>query len=124
MSRLPLEQDDDADAIVSMFKVSFVDDIPVTTADIAAATAKDPILTQVYKYVPERWSQKGVSDDLCEYHQRQHQLSTDQGCVLWGTQELILQLLQARLLNESHFTHPGIVIGAEFYVVATNGSEH
>ena len=39
------------------------------------ATAKDPILMRVYHYVLEGWPQ-GV--------QKRDQLSSDQGCILWG----------------------------------------
>ena len=33
----------------------------------------------------------------------------DQGCVLWGTRVIVLEVLQGCLLNELHYTHPGIV---------------
>ena len=92
-----------------MFKVSFINDLPVTPADIAAATVKDPILTQVCQYVLEGWASIGMKEDLCVFHQQEDYLSTDPGCVLWGTRVLIPGSLQACLLNELCNIHPGIV---------------
>ena len=57
---MSVEEDNDSDVVVAMFKVYFINDLPVTAADIAAATAKDPILTQVYQYVLEGWPQTDV----------------------------------------------------------------
>jgi len=64
---------------------------------------------RVYQYILEGWPQGGVNDDLKSYHQKQDQLSSDQGCILWGTRVVIPQVLQAHLLKELHYTHPGIV---------------
>ena len=92
-----------------MFKVSLVDGLPLTAADIAGETVKDPILSQVYQYMLGGWPQKGVSDALKPFYQRRDQLSTDQGCLLWGTRVVIPDSLRSRLLKELHCTHPGIV---------------
>ena len=53
LSQLPIEEDEDSGA---MFKVSLFDGLPVTTSDIAAATTKNPKITQVYHYVLKGWS--------------------------------------------------------------------
>ena len=43
------------------------------------------------------------------FYQRRDQLSTDQGCLLWGTRVVIPDSLRSRLLKELHCTHPGTV---------------
>lgn len=68
LSRLPVEEDNDLDVLVAMFKVSFINDLPVTSADIAAATVKDPILTQVCQYVLEGLALIGMKENLCVFH--------------------------------------------------------
>ena len=55
------------------------------------------------------WLQQGVSEQLKSLYQRKEQLSTDQGCLLWGMRVVVPAKLQPRLLRELHFTHPGIV---------------
>lgn len=67
-SHLPVEEDNDLDVLVAMFKVSFINDLPVTSADIAAATVKDPILTQVCQYVLEGLALIGMKENLCVFH--------------------------------------------------------
>ena len=108
LSRLPMEGDEE-DTKDSIFKVSFVDGLPLTATDIAGETVKDSVLSHVYQYVLEGWPQKGVSDELKPFYQRRDHLSTDQGCVLWGTRVIIPNSLRSRLLKELHYTHPGIV---------------
>ena len=86
LSRLPIEDEDlGSEMAAAMFKVSLMDGLPITVVDIATATAKDPIVAPVYQYVLEGWPQKGVSENLKAFHQQRDQLSTDQGCLLWGT---------------------------------------
>ena len=57
----------------------------------------------------EGWPQKGVSENLKAFHLRRDQLSTDQGCLLWGTRVVIPEKLQGCLLDELYYTHPGMV---------------
>ena len=110
LSRLPLQGEEDQDtAATRMFKISFIDELPVTAADIATETSKDRVLSQVYQFMLEGWPQRGVEDSLKPFYQRKDQLTTDQGCLLWGTRVIIPPALQARLLQELHYTHPGMV---------------
>ena len=106
LSRLPLIASEDDTA--SVFLVSFADALPVTADEIAAQTAKDPILSEVYCYVLEGWPST-VREDLKPFYSRKHQLSTDQGCLVWGMRVVVPTSLQTRMLGELHFTHPGIV---------------
>ena len=59
--------------------MSFVDALPVTAAEIAAETTKDPMLSQAYRYVMEGWLGRGNSEELKPLYQRINQLATDQG---------------------------------------------
>ena len=68
LSRLPMEGQE-GDMVDSMFKISLVDGLPLTAADIAGETVKDPILSHVYQYVLGGWPQKGVSDGLKPFYQ-------------------------------------------------------
>jgi len=53
LSCLPLAEDGDADTVAFIFTVSLIGGLPITASDIAAATAKDPILMYMYQYVLE-----------------------------------------------------------------------
>ena len=64
LSRLPLQEEDDSKVAAAMFKVLLIDGLSITASHIAAATTKDPSLSQVLQYTLEGWPQKGVSDNL------------------------------------------------------------
>ena len=105
LSRLLLSQTEDTSEI---FCISFADALAVTADEIAAQTVKDPALSEVYHYVLEGWPQE-VRKELKPLYLRREQLSTDQGCLLWGMRVIVPASLQNRMLGELHFTHPGVV---------------
>ena len=70
MSRLPLLQQSDWEEAKEVLRISFVDALPVTVVEIAAETAKDPLLSQVYHYVMEGWPYQGVSEEMRSLYQR------------------------------------------------------
>ena len=109
LSRLPIQGSTELQDPVSVFQLSFVEELPVTAAEIAVETSKDDTLARVYQYVMEGWPGKPAQEQLKHFYQCKDHLSTDQGCLLWGLRIIIPTKLQARLLNEIHSTHPGIV---------------
>ena len=58
LSHLPLQEEDDSETAATMFKVSLIDGPPITASNIAAATTKDPSLSQVLQYTLEGRPQK------------------------------------------------------------------
>ena len=86
-----------------------IEELPITAIDNAAETNKDGVLSQVYRFMLEGWPQRRVDDCLKPFYQRKDQLTMDQGCLLWRTRVIIPLSLQARLLQELHYTHPGMV---------------
>ena len=86
-----------------------MDELPVTAKDIALETSKDSVLMKVYDYIIEGWPNKPVDENIQPFYQRKDQLSTDQGCLLWGRRVIMPTTLQARMLNELHATHAGVV---------------
>jgi len=92
-----------------LFRASFTNALPVTTAEIVSEIAKDPLLPKVYCYTMEGCPQQTVSEEMRPFYQRKEQLATDQGCLLWGTRVIVPAKLQLRLLKKLHFTHPGVV---------------
>ena len=69
LSRLPLPPQLDQEENREVFRVSLVDALPVTAAEIASETTKDPVLSQVYHYVMEGWPRQGVSEVMRPLHQ-------------------------------------------------------
>ena len=82
-----------------MFQMSLVHDLPVTSKDIAAATAKDPVLARVYSYVMNKRPSK-ADDALKPYAMRPSGLPVENGCDNSTT--------IPSLLDDLHETYPGI----------------
>ena len=67
------------------------------------------MLAQVLKYTLTGWPNNVTDEELKPYFTRKHELSTEQGCLLWGTRTIIPNSLRIRLLRELHEEHQGIV---------------
>ena len=85
LSRLPLytRQKDTAVKVstytTSVFNIAQIEALLITAADIGTATKQDPILSKVYHYTKTAWP-----SPLKPYQQRQHKLTVEGDCLLWG----------------------------------------
>ena len=77
-----------------MFNIGQIQALPLTAQDIQRATQRDAILGKVYKYVQQGWP-KQVSEELLMYSDRQTELSTENGCLLWGIRVEVPKSLQS-----------------------------
>ena len=108
LSRLPLSNDKDPTVKIStrttsVFNISQIEALPVTAADIGAASKKDPILARVYRYTKTVWPAE-VKSALKPYQQCQHELTVE---VLWGIRVVAQSKLRSPILKELHRDHPG-----------------
>ena len=62
------------------FNIGQIQALPVTFQHIQKATRRDPVL---YHYVIGGWP-SNVSDELKPYKNREIELSTENGCLMWG----------------------------------------
>ena len=111
LSRLPLNATktdnasntlDDVDA----FHLSQFATLPVTAEQVRRETRRDTTLAAVYNAVQTGdWSQ-------CTQHSpfftRQTELTTHQGCLLWGARVIVPPSLQPKVMEELHSAHCGI----------------
>ena len=109
LSRLPLVNNDQ-DAMESpTYFFSYADKLPISSHDIAEETRKDPILSRVQEFVLNGWPEHCSDPEMMPYYRRRSELTMDQGCILWGIRVIIPPKYRARLLDELHEEHPGIV---------------
>ena len=108
LSRLPLEVTDNPMDEVNVFNIAQVEALPITAEQVATATKRDPLLSQVYRYTQSGWPTE-VDDVLMPYWNRRTEISIERGCLLWGIRVVIPQKLQEAVLEELHKDHPGIV---------------
>ena len=110
MSRLPVTLADaeyKAGEEPSIFHVTMVNELPVSSKDIAAATRKDPVPSKVYEYTMSGWPRQ-VDEQLKPYFHSKLELSVECGVVLWCLRVCVSTVMQEGVLNELHSEHQGI----------------
>ena len=107
LSSRPKSEKVPVSAIDGFFEEQF-EALPVTASMVRQHTRTDTELSQVFDFVQTGWPST-VPDNLqlCFYHRQE--LSTNHGCVTWGTRVVIPAMLRPQLLTEMHLGHLGIV---------------
>ena len=115
-SRLPTPQETEAETSSKNGENSHflpVDELPVTSKEIRSATRRDPFLARVYDMTMTGRPDHVTGERLKPYWTRRHELSTEQGCVLWRTRVVIpsngqplgtLRVLSRKMLRPSSGT--------------------
>ena len=70
-------------------------------------TQRHPLLSKVYGYIVSGWSDT-TDPSFTPFRSRKDELSTEDGCILWGQRVIVPPSLQKDLLQELHVGHPGI----------------
>ena len=81
---------------------------PVTATEIRKTTARDPVLACILQNVQSRWPDECGHEELKPYWSRRTELSTQQGCLLWGSRVVVPSSLRESMPKELHDTHPGV----------------
>jgi len=86
LSRLPLKDEG------VLFNIAQIESLPVTALQVAAATRKDPLLSQVFCYTQTGWPHE-VGSELLPYWNPRTELTIEEGCLLWGIRVVVPQKL-------------------------------
>ncbi|UYV70634.1 K02A2.6-like, partial [Cordylochernes scorpioides] len=106
LSRLPVESDEKP-VLNQTFILSYVEDLPVTAAEIGVETKKDEVLSVVKRYTQQGWPER-VGEYLRPYFQRKLELTMDGECLLWGMRVIIPSSLRKNMWSCLHKTHSGM----------------
>eukprot|EP00731_Ephydatia_muelleri_P012378 Em0006g1272a len=115
LSRLPMdrkqieEEEEIPTELVLLFES--LKDSPVDCSQVKHWTKKDPIMSQVLQYILAGWPlhpPSGASQTLLSFWQRRMELSTHDGCILWGNRVVVPEKGRNYVLQELHGGHPGI----------------
>ena len=79
---------------------------PITATQIKTMTRQDKELSRVLYFVQKGWPAT-VEPNLRPYASRKHELSSLNGCILWGTRVVVPTAGHKRILNDLHETHQG-----------------
>ena len=110
LSRLHLSYRKDASAEECIYSVARqqLHKHPVSAQRIATETAHDPTLARALQLTQNGWTITCDDQELKPYFNRRHELSIEQGCLLWGLRVIIPPSLRSRVLEELHREHPGV----------------
>ena len=110
LSRLPLEAKEISVPTPGdiLLLIEHLDTTPVNAKSIQKWTRKDNLLSTVLRYILHGWPSKCPSDDMQPYFNRRNELSTQDGCILWGGRVVIPHQGRESMLSEIHQGHPGI----------------
>ena len=108
MSRLPLPdipvQTPASGELVLM--VERLEDAPISAAQIATWTRRDPLLSRVLRYIREGWPDS-ADIELKPYRTRRLELIAHDGCIVWGGRVVVPPPGRESVLIELHGGHPG-----------------
>jgi len=113
LSRLPCVEGPPAsepDDRVDVFALSQVQSSPITAAQVAVESARDPILARVAQAIATgNWSTLPATPAFRPFASRASELSLAQRCVMWGMRAVIPPRFRQRCLEELHVSHLGVV---------------
>ena len=109
LSRLPLPASSSQTIPVPSEHVLLLEHLssgPVTATQIKTMACQDKVLSRVLYFVQNGWPAT-VEQTLKPYASRKYELSSLNGCVLWGTRVVVPTAGRKRLLDDLHETHQG-----------------
>ena len=108
MSRSPVKEcvPDAPNPAETVLLLEHLESSPVNISQIRNRTRRDPLLSWVYRFVMEGWTAQ-VDQDLLPFSKRKEELSTLDGCLLWGKRVIVPPSLRRSILCELHDDHPG-----------------
>ena len=111
LSRLPLDTGNmSTNDEHNIFHLSQLETLPIRSEDISRETRQDPILSLAYQYTLHGW--QGYDDkniDLRPYYNRRHEISIQNGCLMWGIRVIIPTKFRDHILDDIHSGHLGVV---------------
>ncbi|XP_065188286.1 uncharacterized protein K02A2.6-like [Sycon ciliatum] len=112
LSRLPLKLSEQQEATVVNAVLQHARDpcesLPVSAADVAAASKDDAVISRIMQYLQFGWP-ADTPDDLQAYRRCRNELTIESGCLVRGHRTVIPVQLRRALLQELHSVHLGIV---------------
>jgi len=108
LSRLPLPKMPDSVPVPgeTILLMEHLEGTPVHSGHIKEWTKRDPILSQVLSFILEGWPCKNSSEELNPYFTKRTELSTEDGCILWGARVVVLPQGRSKALTELHEANP------------------
>ena len=112
LSRLPLEckNPDRIDTTTPFFINQIETATPISVKRVKIEAQKDGVLCRIYEHVLTGiWPTYSRSDDAYKLFIKKHELSIEQGCLMWGNRVVVPSKLQAGVLELLHESHIDVI---------------
>ena len=109
LSRLPLDarSEDVSQRVTSIAMMELVKS-PISESELRQSTRNDPVLSVVLQRMLEGGLDRESRDCFKPFVTRSHELTTECGCLLWGSRVVVPESLRSRVIDELHDVHPGM----------------
>nr|XP_053616105.1 uncharacterized protein K02A2.6-like [Plodia interpunctella] len=84
-------------------------ELEFSAEEVARLTLKDTKLCKILYWIKNGWPNK-TENEFKVYWQKREEFSTFRNCILWGNRVVLPEKMWAKVLEELHTTHDGIVI--------------
>ena len=110
LSRLPVNGSPETTPLPGdlVLLLEYIDSSPITTHDIEMWTKRDPVLSKVLQHVQGGWNDECDDETQRPYFRRRHELSTQDGILLWGSRIVVPPQGRNAILKQLHEGHPGM----------------
>ena len=85
-----------------------LDQTSVTSRELRQWTDKDSTLSKVRDHILYGWPGHIAEETLQPFFRRRHELSVQDGIILWGSRVVVPQIARKNVLAELHAMHPGV----------------
>ena len=85
-----------------IYNLSQLDSLPVCANDVKRETRHDPTLSKVLDFTLNGRTYKTQDETLKPFYMRRHELSIQNGCLMWGIHVIIPIKLRNKMLDELH----------------------
>ncbi|KAK3921048.1 hypothetical protein KUF71_010263 [Frankliniella fusca] len=111
LSRLcaPGSEPQDVPEPPGLFLITGLHSPHLSAEQVAAETAKDPVLLHVMKWTVEGWPTRSPEGEFTEYFKKKDAITTSRGCLLWGCRIIVPRTLQDAAMRHLHAAHMGVV---------------
>ena len=112
LSRLPCTLTTSTDSTAApaelIHLIEHLDSTCISAANIQDGTTKDPLLSQVRRFIQLGWPEESPGPDYKVYFSKKQELSVLDGCILRGSRVLVPLQYRKSVLEELHRAHPGV----------------
>ena len=89
--------------------MEYLNTSPVISSQIRLWTDQDPVLAKVKEWILTGWPENSPDNEkLRAYINRKCELSTEDGCLLWGSRVIVPEKGRKRVVAKLYQAHPGI----------------